>query len=231
MIIYGKNSVYETLLTGHSIKEVYVDNKFNDKKILNLLAFNNIPYESVSKDVLNKLTKNAVHQGIVCNIKDFEYYDLEEFLDPSKDLKFIILDEITDPQNFGSIIRSAESTNMTAIIISKNNCCPITSAVVKASVGALEHVKIIMVVNINKCIQTLKDNNIVVVGTSMDAKDDYTVVKRENRVAVILGSEGSGIRFLVKKNCDYLVSIPMYGKINSLNVSVAAALLMYQMVK
>lgn len=227
MYIYGKNIVKEAIINKRTIYELYLDNKFNDNNFLNLLKEHNIKYSFKDKGELNNLSENGVHQGVVAGIKPYEYKNLEDILDSSKRQRFLILDEITDPHNLGAILRTAEATNLDGIIMSKKHQVPLNGTVAKVSSGAIEHVNVILVGNINQTITKLKENNILVVGTSDKATNSYLEIPKDLSVAIILGNEGTGIRHLVKENCDILVKIPMYGKVNSLNVSVAAALMLY----
>lgn len=227
MYIYGKNIVKEAIINKRTIYELYLDNKFNDNNFLNLLKEHNIKYSFKDKGELNNLSENGVHQGVVAGIKPYEYKNLEDILDSSKRQRFLILDEITDPHNLGAILRTAEATNLDGIIMSKKHQVPLNGTVAKVSSGAIEHVNVILVGNINQTINKLKENNVLVVGTSDKATNSYLEIPKDLSVAIILGNEGTGIRHLVKENCDILVKIPMYGKVNSLNVSVAAALMLY----
>lgn len=229
MIIYGKNAVYEAIYNEHKINKLYLDIKFNDYKLLNLINEKEIKYMLVSKDKLNEMTKNALHQGVVADVSDYKVYSLEEILDLKINrYKLIVLDSVQDPHNLGAILRTAEATDMTAVIYSKKNSVGLTSTVAKVSAGAIEKVKVVEVNNLNNCIQKLKDNNILVYGTDMTASISYRELPKDKSVAIVLGNEGYGIRTLVKRNCSDLIKIPMKGKINSLNVSVAGALIMYE---
>lgn len=143
----------------------------------------------------------------------------------------VILDHIEDPHNFGAIIRTAEAAGVDFVIIPKNRCVKVNATVEKTSAGAIENIKIVMVTNLNNTIKKLKEQGVWIVGTAMDGKDDYTDVDYDLPVALIVGNEGSGMSSLVKKNCDFLVSIPMKGKVNSLNASVATGILIYEVLR
>lgn len=231
MIIFGKNVVKEAIFAKRPIFNLYLDKKFNDDKFLQFLTDKKIKFEQKTKEELNKLTDNQLHQGVVANVKDYEYHELKNIMDTSKKQRFIILDGIEDPHNLGAILRTAEAVQLDGIIMSKKNQVPLNGTVAKVSSGAIEHVKVILVNNINQAIKDLQDNHIFVVGTDGSAQALYTEIDNQQSLAVILGHEGQGMRHLVKQNCDMLVKIPMYGKVNSLNVSVAAALLMYATLK
>lgn len=231
MIIYGKNPIKEAIFKERKIYRLYLDDKFKDRQFLDFLSQRGVDVIKVSKDKLNELSDNAIHQGVVADVSDYQYYDLEKVYQQNKTNRFIILDEITDPHNLGAILRTAEAAGIDAIIVSKRQQAPLNATVAKVSSGAIEHVPVIAVSNLNNTILKLKKMNFIIVGTDGSADISYQEMPKEQNIAVILGSEGSGIRPLVKSNCDLLVKIPMYGKINSLNVSVAGALLMYEMIK
>lgn len=231
MIIYGKNPIKEAIFKERKIYRLYLDDKFKDRQFLDFLLQREIDFIKVSKDKLNELSDNAIHQGVVADVSDYQYYDLEKVYQQNKTNRFIILDEITDPHNLGAILRTAEAAGIDAIIVSKRQQAPLNATVAKVSSGAIEHVPVVAVSNLNNTILKLKKMNFIIVGTDGSADISYQEMPKEQNIAVILGSEGSGIRPLVKSNCDLLVKIPMYGKINSLNVSVAGALLMYEMIK
>ncbi len=228
MIVYGKNVIREAVFANRKFHALYVDERFNDQYFLKFLADKDVRYTRVNKEKLNHLSKNATHQGLVADVDDYQYAELEPYLEKEGKKRFVVLDGIEDPHNLGAILRTAEATKLTAIILSKNNQVPLNATVAKVSSGAIEHVPIILVSNINNTIKKLKDHNIWVIGTDGNTDKLYNDIPKDQSTAIILGNEGSGMRPLVKQNCDYLVKIPMYGKINSLNVSVAAALMMYQ---
>lgn len=229
MIVYGKNVIREAAFANRKFHALYVDEKFNDAYFLKFLADKGVRFTRVNKEKLNQLSKHATHQGLVADVEDYQYSELASFLDTAGRKRFMILDGVEDPHNLGAILRTAEATKLTAIIISKKNQVPLNATVAKVSSGAIEHVPIVLVSNINQTIKTLKDHHIWVIGTDGNTDQSFYDIPKDQSTAIILGNEGSGIRPLVKENCDYLVKIPMYGKINSLNVSVAAALMMYQM--
>lgn len=227
MYIYGKNIIREAIYAKRAIYELLLDEKFNDYKFINFLKDHNIKYQTTNKGELNNLTNNGIHQGVVAKVRPYEYQELENVLNVEVRQRFLILDEISDPHNLGAILRTAEATKLDGIIMSKKNQVPLNATVAKVSSGAIEHVNVILVNNINQTIKKLKENNIWIIGTDDKAENSYLEIPKDLSVAIVLGSEGSGIRPLVKENCDILVKIPMYGKVNSLNVSVAAALMLY----
>ncbi|QTX02855.1 23S rRNA (guanosine2251-2'-O)-methyltransferase [Candidatus Phytoplasma luffae] len=227
MIVYGKNVIKEVVKNKRIIFQMFINNKMIDKKFFNFLDKNNVRYQLVDKHQLNEKAKTKEHQGVVAEVKDYEYSNLSLFLDSNKNQKFLILDEIHDPYNFGAILRTMETTDFDGVIISKKHQVLLTGTVAKSSSGALEYVNIFLVNNLYQTILLLKENNILIIGTDVEADLNFDKIDYNRSFAVILGNEGSGMRFLLKKKCDYFIKIPMKGKINSLNVSVAAALIMY----
>lgn len=228
MIIYGKNTVKEAILSNRTVHIIYIDKKFNDRAILNLIEEKNLKYKEVSKHDLNVLSDNGLHQGIVAEVTNYENFDLDVLFD--KNFKnIVILDKIEDPHNFGAIIRTAEAAGVDALIISKRGQVKITPTVAKIASGALEHLPIIEVSNLNNTIIKLKENDFIVIGAALEGKESFDEVRKHNKKALIIGNEGIGISYLLKKNSDYLVKIPMHGKTNSLNASVAAGILIYEL--
>ncbi|MFA5560209.1 MAG: 23S rRNA (guanosine(2251)-2'-O)-methyltransferase RlmB [Acholeplasmataceae bacterium] len=231
MIIYGKNAVKEAIFAKRPLYQVYIDENSQDSALLAFLDDKKIKYQKKPKGFLNNLTDNAVHQGIVADVKPYSYKGLDDVLDSNKQQRFLVLDGIEDPHNLGAIMRTAEAIQLDGIILSKKRQVPLSGTVAKVSSGAIEYVDLILVSNINQAIQKLKDHHVLVVGTAKEAETPYDSLDLNQSIAIVLGNEGEGMRALVKKNCDVLVTIPMFGKINSLNVSVAAALLMYAVKK
>ena len=231
MIVYGKNVIREIIYNQREIYKLYLDNKFKDFKFLKFLESKQINYETVAKDKLNELTNNALHQGVVADVKPYEYIQIENIVDANKKQNLIILDEISDPHNLGAILRTAEAAGIDAIVVATRNQVPLNATVAKVWSGAIEHVPVIQAANLIDLIKYLKNNKFIIVGTAGDANLEYNDLPKTQSIAVILGSEGEGMRSQIKQACDLLVKIPMYGKINSLNVSVAGALIMYEMIK
>lgn len=228
MIIYGKNVIKEAVLNKRPIYKLYLDEKSSDSKFINFLENNNISYELTNKGQLNNLTDNAVHNGVVADVKDYQYLELDVVLDKTRRQRFLMLDEVQDPHNLGAILRSVEATNYDGVIISKKHQVPLTGVVAKTSSGAIEHVKLILVSNLYQTILKLQKEGFLVVGTAGEATVSYKDIPKNENLLIIMGNEGFGLRPLIKKGCDLLVSIPMLGKVNSLNVSVATALLLYE---
>ncbi|TVP86682.1 MAG: 23S rRNA (guanosine(2251)-2'-O)-methyltransferase RlmB [Acholeplasmataceae bacterium] len=231
MFIYGKNVIKEAVFAKRHMHALYVDERMTDHRFLMFLKDKGVSYQTVSKAHMNTLVKGALHQGVVAEIEPYARQILTDVLKRDEIQRFLILDGIEDPHNFGAIIRTAEATGLDGIIIGKKHRVPLNATVAKVSSGAIEHVAIIEVPNINQAIAVLKDHGVWVIGTDGDAETTYDAMPTDRSLAVILGAEGEGIRPLVKRHCDLLVHIPMKGKIKSLNVSVAAALMMYAMLK
>ena len=186
------------------IFNMYVDQKFSDHKFLMFLENHQIRYETVSRERLNQLTTNANHQGIVSNVQDYETHNLDDMIKANQLQRFLILDGIEDPHNLGAILRTAEATKLTGIIISKKGQVQLNATVAKVSSGAIEHVPVILVSNINQAILKLQKENVMVVGTDGDTELTYDQMPLNQSLAVVLGNEGEGMRPLVKKHCDML---------------------------
>ena len=224
MRVYGKNVAKEVL--DKNIKRVYLSKTFNDKEIINELKNRNIQIRYVDKNILNNMEKGN-HQGIIIDIDDYEYYSLDEI---EKEDVIIMLDHLEDPHNFGAIIRTAESAGFKSIIIPKDRSVEVTPTVMKVSAGTLEKVKIARVSNLVTTINELKKKGYWIIGTDMQGTD-YKKIDYKGKIVIIIGNEGKGMRRLVKENCDFIASIPMKGEVNSLNASVAAAIIIYEAVR
>ena len=231
MKIYGKNVLYEALNTNHKIYEVYLreDVAKTDVSFLNKLKQRNLKVHILDKHQMNQMF-DGLHQGYGANVENFPNYSLEDVMDLSKRQLFLILDKLNDPNNLGAIIRSCDAFSVDAIIIPNKNSIGITDTVVKVSTGAIFHVPVVTVSNINQAIEKLKKNNFWVVGTDANANQNISDIKFDRNLALVIGSEGYGISNLVAKNCDYLVKIPMTGHVNSLNASVSAGIMIYALV-
>ena len=224
--IYGRNVCYEAIKANHKVYKAYVTNKFYDKEkfIINKLTENNVKIDVVDKIVLDKL---GLHQGIALDVEDYKTYSLEEVINGDKQY-FLILDGIVDPHNLGAIMRTMDASGLDGIIIPKNRSVSINETVAKVSCGAIEYVKLIEVNNINRCIDELKKKGFWIYGTDMNDKQDYTSIDTSTSLAVVIGNEGEGISRLVKEKCDYIISIPMVGHVESLNASVSAGIIIYE---
>lgn len=227
MIVFGKNVAKEVINSKIKINKVFLIKSFDDRGILDFLEKNNIRRVIIDKREMD-LKYKGNHQGIVLDIEDFKYSKLEEVLD--KDF-IVILDHLEDPHNFGAIIRTCESAGVDAIIIPKNRSVEVNSTVMKVSAGALNNQTIVEVNNLVGAIEKLKKSGFWVYGTDMTDSEVYTDVKYDSKVVLVIGAEGNGISRLVREKCDFVVNIPMFGKINSLNASVAAGIIIYEVVR
>jgi len=227
MVIYGKNVIKEAIFAKRKIYQIWIDEKMNDQSFIYFLKDKNQTFDLVSKDKLNHMSNQQLHQGVVADVEPYRYYELEDLI-KDKHQRFLILDSIEDPHNLGAILRTAEAVGLDGIIMSKKGQVQLNATVAKVSTGAIEHVPVCLVTNLNTAINYLKSKDIWVIGTDGQSTMSYDQIPKNRSLAIVMGNEGEGIRPLVKKNCDMLVHIPMRGKINSLNVSVAAALMMYE---
>ena len=238
-IIYGIHPVEEALKSSHvRIEKILVGTRIPNpplQSILDVANMKKIPVTFTTRESLEDMTKGGVHQNVVGLIKETPYADLGEILslwkrEGAKSL-FLILDGIQDPQNFGSLIRTASGSGVHGIITPKDRSVGITSGVVKASAGAAAHVSIARVVNIAATIDLLKQEGIWVYGASGEAKDLIYQLDLNTDLAIVIGAEGKGIRPLVKKKCDRLFSIPMKGPLPSFNASVSGGMILYEVMR
>lgn len=225
MYVYGKNVANEILKDKQKIKKVYLSENFNDLEIKNKLSDLNIIIKT--KKELDKITLEN-HQGIIFEVKDYEYTDLEEILKLENPL-IVILDHIVDPHNLGAIIRTCEAAGVDGIIIPKDRSALITGTVMKTSAGTIDNVKICMVTNLTSTIKRLKKLGFWFIGTDMQGTD-YKQIDYRGKTCIIIGSEGFGMTRIVKNECDFIATIPMTGKVNSLNASVAAGIIIFEAV-
>ena len=226
MIVFGKNVFKEVISNDVKIKKIYLSNNFNDEEIINCIKSNNIDVIYLDKNAMDKKYKGN-HQGIVLDIEDYKYNNIEEAYDSNF---IVMLDHLEDPHNFGAIIRTCEAAGVDFIIIPKDRSVQINSTVMKVSAGALNNMKIIEVNNLGSAIDKLKDNGFWIYATDMDG-ENYSDIKYDSKTVLIIGNEGSGISKLISKKSDFIISIPMIGKINSLNASVAAGIAIYEVVR
>lgn len=218
MRVTGKNVFNE--LDVKNIRKIYLSKNFKDKNILNFIHKNNLKYVLTEQKILDNMIGH--NQGIIVDINDYEYKDLSVI----DDNFVIILDHLEDPHNFGAIIRTAESRGIKNIIIPKDRSVCVNETVMKCSAGTLNHVNIIQVTNLVNAINTLKELGFFIYGAEADGIT-YNKVNYSDKICLVIGSEGKGISSVVRKNCDEIISLPMKGHINSLNASVAAAILIY----
>lgn len=226
--VYGRLPAINALEKNKALK-AYLLKGFSDARILDLLRAKKINYSFVEMDRLNDLSHHGNHQGVVLEVKPFEYSDLNSIINAAKKKTnplILILDEIEDPHNFGAIIRSCDAFDVDGIIIKSRNQVPITMTVSKVSTGAIEYVRIAQVSNLSSAINKLKENGFWIYAADGSSKEDYQKINYSGPVALVMGSEGHGISRLVLDNSDFIIKIPMYGHVNSLNVSVATGILL-----
>ena len=230
MLVYGRNVAKELLVKEKKVTKVILQDGFDDKEINSLIKNNKIPVEYKKKREIDRLA-NGVHQGIILIIPDYKYKSIDEILAEGETSFVVILDHLEDPHNFGAIIRTCEAAGVDAIIIPKDRQVQINSTVMKTSAGALENMNIVLVTNLVNAISELKNHGFWIVGTALENSVDYRDVDYSSKIALVIGNEGSGMSHLVKKSCDFIAKIPMYGKVNSLNASVASGIMIYEVVR
>ena len=228
MYICGRNVAKEYLLNNEIINNIYLQENFSDQEILRLIEKKKYNVKIVKKYELDKMTKEN-HQGIILKVNDFKYSDLDSFTKKDDSL-VVLLDHIEDPHNFGAIIRTCEAANVDGIIIPKNRSVDVNSTVIRTSVGATKYVPVAQVTNIKSTIDKLKKDGYWIVGTDMNGTN-YSQIDYKGKTCIIIGNEGSGMARIVRENCDFIAEIPMKGKINSLNASIAAGIIIYEAVK
>lgn len=237
-IVEGRNAVLELLNSDRDINKIFVqagEKHGSINKIIAIAKENRVVVTEVEKSKLDFMSKTNNHQGVIAVVPPFNYCEVEDILDLAKqrneDAFVLILDGIEDPHNLGSIIRTAETAGVHGIIIPKRRSVTVNSTVSKVSAGAVEHMKIARVNNINETIRKLKEHGLWIIGTDMNTNTYYYNQDLKGDIAIVIGSEGFGISRLVKENCDMLVKIPMKGKITSLNASVSAGIIIYEAIK
>jgi 23S rRNA (guanosine2251-2'-O)-methyltransferase len=234
----GVNSIMEALRGKRKIHKIFVQEGRGGKKIEDLLSLakkKGIFWQYIEKQRLDGMYTAANHQGIVALVDSYQYADIDEILEKAalsgQEPFIIILDGIEDPQNLGSIIRTAECAGIHGIIIPQHNSVEVTAAVARASAGAVEHMLIARETNLVNCLKKLKQIGFWVIGADMEGECDYFSCNIPSPVVIVIGGEGTGMRKLVRQNCDLLVKIPMRGQISSLNASVAAGLIIYEVIR
>ncbi len=234
----GRNSVLELLKVARAVEIVYILEGASGRvitEIRKLAQSRDVPIQTVSAEQLKKISAGRNHQGVVAVTEPYRYHSLESVLSDallkSDTPVFVVLDGIQDPHNLGSIIRSAEVFGASAVIIPKNRAVGVTTAVLKTASGALEHVPVVQVTNISETIKMLKQEGFWIAGGDGEASATLWHQDLREKMALVVGSEGKGLSRLVKKQCDFLLRIPMAGNTGSLNASVAAAVLLYETFK
>lgn len=233
-LIVGRNPVLEALKSGRSVNKVMVSEQMNKKsrrQFEQACQAANTVLQSVPKNKLDQLAKGN-HQGVIAYVAPYNYASLEQLFSIAESREeppfFIILDELEDPHNLGSILRTADATGVHGVIIPKRRSVGLTATVAKTSAGAIEYIPVVRVTNIVDTIEELKARHVWVVGTGSEASEDYRTLDGETPLALVVGNEGKGLSRLVEEKCDWTVSLPMAGKVSSLNASVACSLLLYE---
>lgn len=225
---YGKNVVRQLLDDHADVQMVWL--AVNDREIESMCERNHIRIRRTDKKYMTKLTGSEHHQGVAAQLPDYKTYTLEELMNSVPEGKkglFILLDQLEDPHNLGAILRTADAVGADGVIFKKTHAVGLTPVVAKVSAGAIDTVKCCVVTNLSRAIETLQKNGWWAVGTDMDGQD-YRSLDYDFNTVLIIGNEGNGISRLIREKCDHVISLPMVGKIESLNASVSAGILMYQ---
>ena len=232
MIIYGRNPVLEALRHGHTIDNVIIRAGTN-RDIVASCEHHHVPVEIEQPQAFDARQREDA-QGVIAYVTAYGTQTLDDVLEATSlgdNPVFLMLDGITDPHNFGAILRTAEAAGVRAVIIKKHGSVKITPTVVKVSAGAVEHIDVVIVTNLRNTIDTLKERGFWAVGTSLDAEKAHTDIFVDRPLLVVIGSEGKGMSRLVGKTVDYSVKIPMRGSINSLNASVSAGIVLFEIMR
>lgn len=229
MIVFGINPVLEALKGGR-VRELRVSRRADERlgRLLGTARQQGIPVHQVSPDELDRLSRRGVHQGVVAEVDARESASLADLLAGPEAPLVVVLDGVEDPHNLGAIARSVDAAGAGGLVVQERRSAAIDGVAVKASAGALNHVPVAEVVNIARAIEELKDSNVWVVGLAGEGDVPYTEVDFTLPTAIVLGAEGPGLRRLVRERCDRLVRIPLHGQVDSLNVSVAAGIVLFE---
>ncbi|GEN83510.1 23S rRNA (guanosine(2251)-2'-O)-methyltransferase RlmB [Sporosarcina luteola] len=236
-LIGGKNPVVEALRSGRELNKIWIAEGLNKKsigEILSLAKQSGIIVQAVPKQKLDGML-DVNHQGIIASVAAYAYAELDDLFaiarNRSEDPFFLILDELEDPHNLGSILRTADAAGVHGIIIPKRRSVGLTGVVAKASTGAIEHIPVVRVNNLSQTVEELKKAGVWIAGTDAKGSQDYRTMDATLPLAIIIGSEGKGMSRILKEKCDFLYHLPMVGQVTSLNASVAASLLMYEVLR
>ncbi len=236
--IEGRNPIIEALKADRNIKKILIADRTRNKsinKIIKLAKKMNIQIEYLHRSKLDSISQTQSHQGVIALAEAYKYKTLDYIFNYAKKKNenpfIIILDEIKDPHNLGSIMRTAECAGAHGIIIPKRRAAGVTPVVLKTSAGAIEYLPVVQVSNIANTIDILKEKGLWIYGADMQGEKYYYEQSLKGAIGLVIGSEGKGMRRLVKEKCDFLIKIPMKGRVSSLNASVAASILMYEILK
>jgi len=237
-LIMGKNPIIEAINSERPINKIYIAEGINTASLKNLFTLikeKKIVFQNVPRKKLDQMVEGANHQGIIAEVAPYDYYELYDLVTKAKKASplpfFVMLDGIEDPHNLGSILRTADVTGVDGIIIPKRRSVGLTSTVAKTSAGAIEYIPVSKVVNLAQTIDHLKAEGFWIIGTDAFAEQAYFELDYKLPVCLVIGSEGKGISRLIKDKCDFFVKMPMAGHVNSLNASVAAGIIMYEVFK
>lgn len=237
-ILLGRNAVREAIKSGRSINRILIAEGSHGgsiSEIINLAKERHLVLQSISTDKLDTLCGGQRHQGIAAYAAPVDYVELDDILNLAKDRGedpfLILLDELEDPHNLGAILRTADAVGAHGILIPKHRSCPLSSVVAKTSAGAVEYVPVARIGNVAQTLEGLKKQGLWVAGADMDGTENYYEANLTGPIVLVIGSEGHGVSRLTKEACDFIVKIPMRGKVNSLNASNAAAILAYEILK
>ena len=233
MNIYGKNAIREALKGGHKMDRVIFCENIKDEEIQTLANKKGIRSEVMKKSSFQKAFGDKTG-GVVAIASEYEYLPFETLLakaSKQEECVILLLDGLEDPHNLGAILRSCDATGVLGVVLPKNRSVHLNETVAKVSTGAIEHVDCCVVTNLNQTIEALKNNGFWIIGLELSGTIDYRDADYKGKVAIVVGSEGKGIAPLVQRNCDLLVKIPMNGKVNSLNASVSAGIILYEAIR
>lgn len=234
MLIFGRNAIIEMMSANKAVYKMWVaSNLLNDTRnpVVNMAKKKGVKIEYVNKNELDKLSQGGIHQGFVAEVEDFQYSSVDEILQYAQE-KFeqpfvVLLDKVEDPHNLGSVIRVCECAGVHGVIIPKHHACQVNETVAKTSAGALSHIKIAKVTNLNQVIDELKKQGMWIYAVELGGTDFYKQ-NLTGSLGLVIGSEGYGISQLTKKHCDGILTLPMCGKVNSLNASVACGVAVFE---
>lgn len=235
MKVEGRNSIYELLKTDKEVEKILVQKDLKDdasKRLINIIRSHKIKLQPVDKYVIEKESESKRHQGFIAYVSDYKYFDIDDIIGDcdGENSLVVVLNEILDPHNLGSIVRVLECAGAQGLIIGKDRSASVSDTVMRISAGALNHVKVAKVTNINNAIDTLKDNGFWVYGAEVGGENIYKS-NLTGKICLVIGGEDSGVKRLTKEKCDGIVSIPMHGKVNSLNASVACGIAVFEVLR
>lgn len=235
-VIWGRNSVNEALRGRRKVLRVHLASGVSPSGIVADIQESarrqNVPVQVVPRHELDRLAGSSEHQGVVAQVADYPYTEVEDILRMARQRReppfVLVLDSLQDPQNFGSLLRTAEAVGVSGVIIPRRRAVEVTPAVVKASAGAVEHLEVAQVTNLVQTLESLKREGVWIVGVDAAGQQDYHEADLTGPIAIVVGGEGAGIGRLVREHCDFLVKLPMRGRVTSLNAAVAGSIVLYE---